>query len=245
MPGELEAATLDVALSRVLEVIASKDCQYINLDQPIHEFGGFMHHFLAHSVPYAKLLESSTAAPDQRDALKANLAKLRRLFGKTQPPPLLERCLVLLDADTPDANTELVALTRCAAVLFETRPRRAQAELQLAFPKRASMAEVRTANDKLTKYLQKDIVARRFDGQPQFDVTLTTVQGCTAVQDYLKRHRKAFLRCACSRRADAFAVPCSCPCCCIECWGGAPERDARICPQCGRPITEFVTVQHD
>jgi hypothetical protein len=198
-----------------------------------------------YSVPYAKLLESSTASPDKREALKANLTKLRRLFGTTQSLPLLEHCLGFLDADTPDANAGLVAITRYVALLFETRLRRAHAELQLAFPKRATVAEVRAANDKIAKYLQKDMAARRFDGQPQFDVMLTTVQGCTVVQDYLKRHRKAFLRCACSRRADVFAAPCSCACFCLECWEDGAEQDARVCPQCGRPVTEFVIVQHN
>lgn len=247
MWNEVNGAALFNAVDKYLTDNSKK----INIDVPLDELGSFCNLVL----PYLQnLLKAADGEPEQFTNIVGKCQKMFVEFRKLLKDKdakfleVIDRLLVLLnqiEQDKENVLAEVSEIYKGYYSLFYGQMKRAQAHIILTTGKQSRTKEVTQAQDGVTKYLNRTLEPQKPADIRAIDPLLLDVESCQAVEKFLRKNRKPFLKCFCGQRADMFALPCNCPCYCSDCWEFEGDSSAENCPRCHRQVTQFVEVTHD
>lgn len=237
-------------LFKAVDKYVTGNSKMVNVEVPLDELGAFCNLLL----PYLQNLLK--AGKGEQAQLASTVDRCKKMFGqfqtllKDKDPKFLEviaRLLELLDmieSDKENVMAEIQEIYRLYYSLFYGQMRRAQAHIGLTTGKQSRTTEAIQAQDAVTKYLKRTLEPQKPEDVCLIDPLLLDVESCQAVEKFLRKNKKPFLKCFCGQRADMFALPCNCPCYCSDCWEFEGDADAETCPRCHRKVTQFVEVTH-
>ena len=238
-------------LSRALAQLVAGNCEYVGTDAPLVELGAFCNYFLSF---LDTLLKAYRAAKDFDTALAKCRTELPRLGELVQSQPKFKEAVdkvvsILSDfesaLDQDIKIQEIESIKNAYLALISTKMRRARAEICLVTTRQNQSSELVKAERTMDTWVKKIVTPLMTDEVSAIDPLVITVDGCEKMEVFLRKHIKPYMKCFCQQRADVFAMPCSCPCFCSECWEFEKDQPVDVCPRCCKAITGFVTVTHD
>lgn len=237
-------------LFRALEDLVSGDCELVDLSAPLDELGAFCNLFLPYVSNLVKFYQNK--GPDFDNALAKSRANLPQLAGFVQNQEkfkqTVETVVALLSDFDNDSDAKIAQIEKIKNAylgLLYTKMKRAQIEITLLTNKVSMTREVIKTKEAITKWTESNLVPLLSEEMMAIDPLLVSVDACKQMETFLTKHTKPYMKCFCRQRADVFAIPCSCPCYCAECWQCEKDGPCDRCPRCDKPVTEFVQVTHD
>lgn len=238
------------ALFKVVDKYLSNNSKWVNPDCSLDELGAFCNLLL----PYLQnLLKAHKGDQAQFRSIvekcKSMFAQFQTLL-KDKDAKFLEvtqhlvELLEHMEENSEEKVKEIKEIYRVYYSLFYGQMARAQAHITLTTGKQSRTREAMQAQEAIKKYLTRTLDNQKPDDAIVIDPLLLDVESCHALEKFLVRHRRPYLRCFCGQKADVFALPCNCPCYCSECWEFEGDPSAEMCPRCHRPVAEFVQITH-
>lgn len=221
--------------------------QWIDFSIPLSEFGSFANVFLDFVVPIIKTHKEN---PNQfSEACKTCTEGLNDLLKYTENQEKLLNLthhvlemIANISENQEDKIAELRDIANSIYKLFEIRLKRAQFDLSLISDK-SNSRETAKPLEKINNYIKNNLSKFKLD-DVELDPLLLSTDSCNKLISFIRAHTRQYPLCNCEQKACIYAIPCSCPCYCKECWDEEPSfHNQKICPRCFKPITEFVEIE--
>lgn len=220
--------------------------QWIDFDLPLSEFGSFANYFIDFIVQVIKTYrEKPDQLPDACEKCTGRLNDLLKYAQKNEKHAnLIKHVLEILSTINENKEDKMEELTSIATSyyrLFELRLKRAQFDLSILSDK-GNSRETSKPLEKLNNYIKNTLSKLKLD-DTELDPFLLNPESCNKLISFIRSHTRHYPLCNCQQKVSIYAIPCSCPCYCKECWEAEPSfHNQKVCPRCSKPITEFVEI---
>lgn len=241
----METATIP-DIFRLYDESIIGNSQWIDFDLPLSEFGSFANCFLDFCVPVIKAHQenSDQLAEACKTCSEGLTSRLQYSENQEKHTNLIHHVLEIIaniNEDKEEKIAELRNISNSFYKLFEIRLKRAQFDLSLLSDK-GNSRDTSKPLEKLNNYIKNNLPKFKLDDE-EIDPLLLTPDSCNKLISFTRAHTRHFPLCNCQQKACIYAIPCSCPCYCKECWDEEPSfHDKKVCPRCLKPITEFIEI---
>lgn len=232
---------------RYYDECIGKYSNWIDYDLPISEFGTFSKSFL---TILSSFLQAHKERQENFNEICEETIKQLNYIGNfiqnnQKHLSLLHHIVELLENLNNDEEQKINEVQTIATSLYTILKYKLYIEnLSISFLSNKSNIKDTDPTKKSLQECFKWIKTLIFEDTQQVDPFLLSVESCEHFIHYIRCHTKPLPHCDCGRKAYVYAIPCSCPCYCRECWNSDPSlKDQTICPMCCNPITEFVEIE--
>lgn len=242
----MEVATLPQVF-RLYDESVVGNSQWIDFDLPLSDFGLFANTFLDFVIPVIKTQkENPTQFPEACKTCSEGLTDLLKYIENQEKHIKLTNHILEIISSISENQEEKMKEIRNIAIsiyrYFEIRLKRAHFDLTLVSDKQNSR-ETTKPLEKLNNYIKNTLSKFKLD-DVEIDPLLLSTDSSNKLISFIRAHTRQYPLCNCEQRACIYAIPCSCPCYCKDCWEEEPSfHDQKVCPKCFKPITEFIEIQ--
>ena len=233
-------------LFKFYDKIVTGNKDFLDYDSPLNDFGTFSNIFLRDISIFLKADKSDEENLSKAiEEYKSSLAdELEITQNNEKQKELIHHVTGLIDKynENPEGTLkELNEIAESVFILFSTRMKRAQADLKILASKNKDAKKAMTEiDDYIAKRLPKLNVTNV--DTSKIDPLLINTDSCVMMKKNLTKLTVVFPRCFCTDLATVYAVPCSCPCFCKQCWELEMSENYQKCPRCGKPVQQFVEI---
>lgn len=232
---------------KVYDKFTTGNSPWLDYEAPLDVFGKFANLFVPNLVTFIKTYRSKPEQFDQALAtVKKNFTAISTFAQNNEKyKKLTDHVIEYLNGIEIDKENKIAELTKIVNdmhLLFEMRLTRAHDQLCILINKQNKTNDVVNAQKQIAAAIQKTKKTMDLDELPNYDPLLMSPEECVRFEKYLERNKKPYSKCICGEKAVIFSIPCSCPCYCYECFE-EEDKEAKVCPRCGKPIREFVVVE--